>query len=168
MEIKVSTQNATIKSFLKNFPNTKFISGGGKRDLQNYISVIDAVAKGVTVFGLRDRDQATCGEVTQWEQEGIKVLEQKQIEDYLLADDVLHVLCQEKEHCKGKVDELIALRDNASHIKDAANKIRQKVIVWGMSGAGETRGGFLRDIIAPLIKPRMSTYAELKQIIFGE
>ena len=59
--------------FSEEFSNTKFISGGGKRDLRNYISVIDAVAKGVTVFGLRDRDQATIGEVNQWKQEGIKV-----------------------------------------------------------------------------------------------
>ena len=102
------------------------------------------------------------------QQEGIKVLKRGQIEDYLLADDVLHCLCQDNEHCTGKVDELIELRDNASHIKDAANKIRQKVIVWGMSGAGETRGGFLRDTIAPRIKPGIPTYDELKQIIFGE
>ena len=154
--------------FSEEFPNTKFISAGGKGGLHNYIPVIGAIAEGAKVFGLRDRDQATIGEVSDLKQEGIQVLEQGQIEDYLLADEVLGVLCQDNEHCTGKVDELIELRDNASHIKDAANKIRQKVIVWGMSGAGETRGGFLRDIIAPLIKPGMSTYAELKQIIFGE
>ena len=154
--------------FSEEFPRTKFISAGGKGGLHNYIPVIGAIAEGAKVFGLRDLDQATCGEVSDLKQEGIQVLEQGQIEDYLLADEVLGVLCQDNEHCTGKVDELIELRDNASHIKDAANKIRQKVIVWGMSGAGETRGGFLRDIIAPLIKPGMSTYAELKQIIFGE
>ena len=153
--------------FSEEFPNTKFISGGGKRDLQNYISVIDAVAKGVTVFGLRDRDQATCGEVTQWEQEGIKVLEQKQIEDYLLADDVLQALCQGNEHCEGKADELIALRDITSNTKEAAEKIRRKIIDWGGHGIGETREGFLRDTVAPRIKPGMPTYEELKQIIFG-
>ena len=156
--------------FSEEFPNTKFISGGGKRDLQNYISVIDAVAKGVTVFGLRDRDQATCGEVTQWEQEGIKVLEQRQIEDYLLADDVLGALCQHNrlEPYEEKVDELIELRDSISNIKDAANRIRRKIIDWGVNGAGEAPEGFLRDTVAPRIKPGMSTYDELKQIIFGE
>ena len=154
--------------FSEEYPDTKFIAGGGKRDLRNYISVIDAVAKGVTVFGLRDLDQASSGEVKQWKQEGIKVLEQKQIEDYLLADDVLHALCQEKEHCKGKVDELIALRDSTSNIKEAADKIRRRIIDWGVHGAGETRDGFLRDTVAPLIKPGMSTYEELKQIIFGQ
>ena len=153
--------------FAEEFPNTKFVSGRGKKELRNYILVVSAVAEGATVFGLRDLDQVTPGEIIDLQQEGIKVLKRGQIEDYLLADDVLHALCQDDEHCTGKVNELIELRDNASHIKDAANKIRQKVIVWGMSGAGETRGGFLRDIIAPLIKPKMPTYEELKQIIFG-
>ena len=155
--------------FSEEFPNTKFISGGGKRDLRNYISVIDAVAKGVIVFGLRDRDQATCGEVAQWKQEGIKVLEQRQIEDYLLADDVLHALCQHNrlEPCEEKVDELIELRDSISNIKDAANRIRRKIIDWGVNGAGEAPEGFLRDTVAPRIKPGMPTYEELKQIIFG-
>ena len=59
-------------------------------------------AEGAKVFGLRDRDQATCGEVSDLKQEGIKVLEQRQIEDYLLADDVLGVLCQDNEHCTRK------------------------------------------------------------------
>ncbi len=154
--------------FSEEFPNTKFISGGGKRDLRNYISVIDAVAKGVTVFGLRDRDQASCGEVTQWKQEGIKVLGQGQIEDYLLADDVLRALCQhyKLEPCEEKADELIALRNGTSNIKDAANRIRRKIIDWGVHGAGEAPEGFLRDTVAPRIKPGMPTYEELRQIIF--
>ena len=96
-EIKVSTQNVTIKSFLKTSRNTKFISAGGKGGLRNYIPVIGAVAKGVEVFGLRDRDQATCKEVIDLQQEGLKVLKQGQIEDYLLDDDVLHALCQQRE-----------------------------------------------------------------------
>lgn len=153
--------------FSEEFPNTKFISGRGKKELRNYILVVGAIAEGVTVFGLRDLDQVTPGEIIDLQQEGIKVLKRGQIEDYLLADDVLHALCQDNEHCEGKAGELIGLRKNTSNIKDAANKIRQKVIGWGMSGAGETREGFLRDTIAPLIKPKMPTYQELKQIIFG-
>ena len=154
--------------FSEEFPNTKFISGRGKKELRNYILVVGAIAEGVTVFGLRDLDQATCGEIIDLQQEGIKVLKRGQIEDYLLADDVLHALCQDNEHCEGKAGELIGLRNSTSNIKDAANKIRQKVIGWEMSGAGETREGFLRDTVAPRIKPGMPTYVELKQIIFEQ
>ena len=101
METKVSMQNATIKSFLKNTRIQNSFQEEGKRDLQNYILVIDAVAKGVTVL-VSETDQATSGEVTQWEQEGIKVLKQRQIEDYLLADDVLQALCQGNELVREK------------------------------------------------------------------
>ena len=156
--------------FSEEFPNTKFVSAGGKRELQNYISVIGAVTKGAKVFGLRDLDPETSSEdVARSEKQGIKVLQHGKIENYLLADDVLHTLCQDNglEHCKEKVDELIRLRDSAVDIKSAPNQIRRKVIEWRVRGVGETYHGFLRDTLAPLIKPGMSTYDELKEIIFG-
>ena len=60
--------------FSEEFPNTKFISAGGKGGLHNYIPVIGAIAEGVKVFGLRDLDQVTPGEIIDLQQEGIKVL----------------------------------------------------------------------------------------------
>ena len=155
--------------FSEEFPDTKFVSAGGKRDLQNYISVVEAVTKGVNVFGLRDLDNETsCTDVARSEEQGVKVLKRGKIEDYLLADDVLHALCQNKKlepHAE-KVAELIELRDNAKNIKGAPNQIRKKVSEWGVRRAGENHQGFLRDTLAPLIKPGMPTYNELKEIIF--
>ena len=158
------------QTFSEAFPNTKFISAGGKGGLQNYIPVIGAVTRGANVFGLRDFDDDTSpADVVRLKKEGIKILKRGKIEDYLLADDVLHELCQDKglEPCKEKIAELIELRDNVADIKGASNQIRRKVIEWGARGVGETREGFLRDILAPLIKPGMPTYDELKEIIFG-
>ena len=156
--------------FSEEFPDTKFVSAGGKRDLQNYISVVGAVTKGAKVFGLRDHDEnITPGEVKELERKGIKVLKRAKIENYLLADDVLQKLCQDKglEPFQEKVTELIELRDNVTDIKSAPNQIRNKVIEWGARGVGESYKGILRDTLAPLIKPGMSTYNELKDIIFG-
>ena len=156
--------------FSEEFPDTKFVSGGGKRELQNYISVVEAVTKGANVFGLRDLDDETSPtDVVRSEKQGLKVLKRGKIEDYLLADDVLHVLCEKKklEPHEEKVAELIGLRDNAKDIKGAPNQIRKKVSEWGVQGVGETPQGFLRDILAPLIEPGMTTYDELKEIIFG-
>ena len=80
--------------FSEEFPDTKFVSAGGKRDLQNYISVVGAVTKGANVFGLRDLDDETSPtDVARSEKQGIKVLKRGKIEDYLLVDDVLHALC---------------------------------------------------------------------------
>jgi hypothetical protein len=97
------------------------------------------------------------------------VLKRGKIENYLLADDVLHALCQDKglEPCNEKVVKLIELRDNFTDIKKVPYQIRNKVIEWGAREVGETYEGILRDTLAPLIKPEMSTYNELKEIIFG-
>ena len=157
--------------FSEEFPDTKFVSAGGKRDLQNYISVVEAVTMGAKVFGLRDFDRATSPEdVAQLKKEGIKVLENGKIENYLLADDVLRALCQNKglEPHEEKVAELIELRDNAKDIKGAPNQIRNKLDNWGVQGVGETYHGFLRNMLAPLIEPGMPTYSELKEIIFDD
>ena len=156
--------------FSKEFPDTKFVSAGGKRDLQNYISVVEAVTTGARVFGLRDRDPETSSaDIVQLQSKGIKVLKHGKIENYLLSDAVLHALCQDKglKPCNEKVAELIALRDNCSDIKKVPYQIRNKVVEWGVRGVGESYQGFLRDTLAPLIKPGMNTYDELKDIIFN-
>ena len=156
--------------FAEEFPNTKFVSGGGKGELQNYILVVEAVTKGANVFGLRDFDRNTSREdVVRLKKEGIKVLQRGKIENYLLADDVLQALCwlDKLEPYEEKVDELVKLRDNAADIKGAPNPIRNKLDNWGVHGVGETYHGFLKDTLAPLIKPGMPTYDELKEIIFG-
>ena len=156
--------------FAEEFPDTKFVSGGGKRELGNYITVVNAVAKGAKVFAIRDLDDETSpADVVRFQKEEIKVLKQGKIENYLLADDVLQALCQDKglDPCNEKVSELIALRENVTDIKGAPNQIRRKVIEWGVRGVGESYAGFLRDTLATLIKPGMSTYDELKEIIFG-
>lgn len=156
--------------FSAEFPDTKFVSAGGKKDLQNYISVVEAVTMGVNVFGLRDLDRNTSPEdVVRLEKQGIKVLKNGKIENYLLADDVLHALCRKKglEPHEEKVAKLIELRDNATDIKGAPNQIRNKLDSWGVQGVGETYHGFLKNTLAPFIKPGMPTYDELKEIIFG-
>ena len=154
--------------FSSEFPDTKFVSAGGKRDLQNYISVVRAVTTGARVFALRDLDQSTVGEAEQLLDKGIRVLPRGKIEDYLLADDVLSALCRAHDFASADTIavELSALRDACPDIKQAVNKIRQKVVSWGARNAGETYAGFLRDTVAPLIVPRMRTYDELRRAIF--
>ena len=155
--------------FSSEFPDTKFVSAGGKRDLQNYISVVGAVTTGATVFALRDCDQSTAGEVEQLRDKGIRVLPRGKIEDYLLADDVLLALCRANNLASADTNatELLTLKVGCLDIKQAVNTIRQKVISWGVRNAGDTYAGFLRDTVAPLIVPGMGTYDELRSAIFG-
>lgn len=155
--------------FDEEFPDTKFVSAGGKGELQNYISVVGAVTKGANVFGLRDRDPDTSDDdVIKAQSKGIMVLKRGKIEDYLLADDVLQALCQNNalEPHQEKVVELKKIRDSAGDIKSVPNQIRRKVIEWGIHGVGENPQGFMKNVLAPLIKPGMPTYIDLKEIIF--
>ena len=156
--------------FYEKYPSAKFVSAGGKRDLQNYIAVLKAITNGAKVVGLRDRDDATEQEVARIEEKGIKVLQRGTIETYLLSDDVLTALCHNYtlDNCEEKAAELIRLRDENLPIKRAVHPIREKVKAWGGGEVGETRDGFLRDICASLIKPGMHTYSELEQTIFGD
>lgn len=156
--------------FYEKYPSAKFVSAGGKRDLQNYIAVLKAITNGAKVVGLRDRDDATEEEVARIKEKGIKVLQRGTIETYLLSDDVLTALCHNytSDNCEEKAAELIRLRNENLPIKRAVHPIREKVKAWGGGEVGETRDGFLRDICASLIKPGMHTYSELEQTIFGD
>ena len=154
--------------FSRQFPDAKFISAGGKGELKNYIPVIRAVAKGVEVSELRDRDNATGNEIKQMAKEGIKVLQRRAIEDYLLDDEVLLALRKElKLADEEKINTLIRLRKDHMDAKGASQQILQKLQEWGVPNIGSNRESFLRDTIAPLIQPGMLVYEELKTIIFG-
>lgn len=159
------------KIFSIEFPDAKFISAGGKLGLGNYIQVIRAVTEGAEVFGLRDRDSATEEEIAQTEQKGIKTLKRHEIENYLLHDDVLYALCTKfwPADCQEKFDALVGLRSTHGdcHAKAASHSVFQRVQSWGAQNIGSNHRNFLRYTLAPLVKPGMATYEELKAIIFG-
>ena len=156
--------------FSSEYPNTKFVSAGGKRDLQNYISVVEAVASGANVFAVRDRDQLTDDEAQWLRDKGIQVLPRGKIEDYLLADEIVHRLCSENNLApiKERAVELVALRAACQDVKGAVNKIRQRVIQLGVRSAGESYWGFLIGTVAPLVVSGTQTYKELRAAIFGQ
>ena len=62
---------------------------------------------------------------------------------------------------------MVKLRDSAADIKGAPKQIRNKLDSWGVHGVGEKIQGFMENMLAPLIKPGMPIYHELKKIIFG-
>lgn len=159
------------KIFSTEFPDAKFISAGGKLGLGNHIQIIRAVTEGAEVFGLRDRDSATEEEMAQTEQKGIKTLKEHEIENYLLHDDVLHALCAKlwPDDCQEKLDALVDLRNTCGdcHAKAASRSIFQRVQSWEAQNIGSNHRNFLRYTLAPLVKPGMATYEELKTIIFG-
>lgn len=158
--------------FNKDFPDTKFVSAGGKKELILYVPVAEAIAKGAECLRLRDRDNLTDIKIAELREEGIRVLENGSIEDYLLSDDVLRVLCDSLRADSEDIPidgekQLIKTRGNFPNGKAAVASIRRDIINWGVQNIGDDKDDFLRHTMAPCVKPETETYKELREIIFG-
>ena len=156
--------------FARGFPDTLFVSTGGKGEGQYYSAVIKAIVKAEVVL-LRDRDHLSDKKMDAERKTGKRVLSRAQIEDYLLDDEVLHNLCVKySPNPELSFKDVLALKEqqSKSDIKACANKIRMWTIQsLGVQNAGDTRVSFLQDTLAPLIQPRMQVYQELRRDIFS-
>ena len=158
--------------FSDEYADVFFVSAGGKGEAGRVVPVLKAVVKGVNVLRLRDKDNLSPSEVTQKQREGLKILNRRELENYLLDDEVLRALC-EKHKQPDKAAELIELRQGFGDLKDGKPKDALTPIrKWatdklGIRNAGSDNVAFAYDTLAPLIKPGMAVYEELKKCIFG-
>ena len=167
--------------FATEFPHTLFISVGSSNDVEKRVAglvpLINRIVRGVKIIRLRDRDAMTPVEVGQAKENGIRVLSRRNLESALLSDEILRKLC-EKYGSPDKTEVLISARDdkvkmnNASEADDfkptaqAVHQVARRELP--MTRLGETKEAFMRDILAPLVKPETQSYAQLKQDIFGD
>ena len=168
--------------FGSRYPDTRFISIGGREDIKyadtRLIPVIEAIAEGAEILRLRDRDRATCQDRKDNAEKGILILKRKYIEKYLLDDEVLTQLCVSQGK-SDKTHEFLTTKDkeiekviNDNSIKKKRRPIVQRVQeqaekILELSYSGDSVNSFMRDILAPLIKPDMDVYKELHKDIFG-
>ena len=159
--------------FAEEYPDTLFVSTGGKGEGIYYSTVIKAIVKAEVTL-LRDKDNLSDREIEKERANGKRVLSRTQIEDYLLDDEILSTLCEKYvSGDQNKVRELlqlkqIKLKDKKNNTKAIVNDLRQWTIQsLGVQNAGDNYASFLQDTIAPLIKLGMKTYEELKKDIFG-
>ena len=98
------------KIFEKKYPDTLFVSVGGCEDVekskQNLIPVIEAITKGVKISRLIDLDDSHPQEVEDNKKKGIITLRRRNIESYLLDNEILRALCK-KENKEDKISELL-------------------------------------------------------------
>ena len=159
--------------FAEEYPDTLFVSTGGKGEGANYSTVVKAIVEAEIIL-LRDKDNLSDRAIEKERANGTRVLSRTQIEDYLLDDEILSTLC--KKYVSGdesKIHELlqlkqVKLKDNKNNTKAIVNDLRKWTIQsLGVQNAGDNYSSFLQDTIAPLIKPGMKTYEELEKDIFG-
>lgn len=155
------------------FPDTLFVSTGGKGQGENYSTVIKAIVEAEVIL-LRDKDNLSPRGVEEEKNTGKLILSRAKIEDYLLDDEVLRALCDMHAGVAvSKFNEVKLLKENKlqernSNMKAIVNDLRNWTInSLGVHDAGDNSASFLEDTLAPLIKPGMKVYEELRGDIFG-
>ena len=157
-------------------PNIVFISGGSSLQVAEAgISVeqtLNQIIPTARVVALVDRDDKSSAEVAAFEQRGNLVLSRRNLESFLLDDEVIKALvlsCNKPD----KVDEALEIKRQAlsncvergkpeDDLKSAAGEIWVKLkLLLRFQRAGNTPDAFMRDTLAPLITPSMAVYAEM-------
>ena len=166
--------------FETHFPETQFIPGGNASevasDKRGIAFALGILTQGSEVVKLIDRDSSSPEEVADLKKDGVRVLSRRNLESYLFDDEVLGALALSV----GKVDKISDLLaekkrvldnrtgDAPDDLKPASGEIYLACkIVLELTNPGNDAKTFMRDTLAPLIKPAMKVYEDLKQDVFG-
>ena len=162
--------------FGNEFTDTQFVSVRGSGDVKNLRPVIQAIAEEAKVISLVDRDDKTDHQREHERQEGTFVLKRRALENYLIDDEIIRLLC-EKYKQPQKADDLIKVRDSKlergnlrnDKAKDAVERIR--IVArddLAIPNSGTTWQSFVCEFMVPLITPDTAIYHELKADVFGD
>ena len=170
------------KIFGVHHPETRFIPIGSDQDVEkadeNLIPVIQAVAEGAEILKLRDRDDADEDEIEENKEKGIRTLLRRNIESYLLDDEVLTKFC-EKHNILDKLQDLLdarqaAVKDSIAEgkppddLKPTAQKVHHAARrALHPAPIGNRRRSFMKNHLALCLQPDMPIYEELYDAIFG-
>ena len=171
-------------------PETLFISIGAASDIKvadkKRIPLIKAIAGGIQTIRIRDKDILKPAQIKEGIQKGIRTLTRREIENYLLTDEVLIKLCQNKNK-SNKTHELLAAKHNLKKkvlksdseedkpddrlkciAADFYERAKDILDLQSEYTSKEPERDFMKCELAPLIKPDMDIYKELHKAIFGE
>ena len=155
-------------------PEIVFVAGGNSMQVAGTGSslrdVLDRVLPDTKVVALVDRDDKSDEEVAQYD--GI-TLSKRNIESYLLADEVIEALVHKegKPELRERAIEIktAAMQDSTSRgnpsddLKSAAGEIYNNLkLLLDIQHPGGNKDAFMRDTLSPLIRPEMETYQALK------
>ena len=166
--------------FEASFPETQFIPGGNASevasDKRGIAYALGVLTQGSEVVNLIDRDSLSTEEIDELMQRGVKVLTRRNLESYLFDDEVLQALALSAGKAD-KIDELLAEKnrildertgDAPDDLKPASGEIYQACKrILELTNPGNTTKTFMRDTLAPIIKPAMRVYEDLQQDVLG-
>ena len=166
--------------FEATFPETQFVPGGNALDVsgdkRGIAYALGVLTQGSQVIKLIDRDSLSPEEVAEKMKDSVRVLSRRNLESYLFDDEALRALALSVGKAD-KIDDLLAEKkrilnertDSApDDLKPASGEIYNSCKnILGLTNPGNNTKTFMRDTLAPLVKPGMKVYDELKRDIFG-
>ncbi|MFZ5500384.1 MAG: AAA family ATPase [Candidatus Micrarchaeota archaeon] len=169
--------------FEAEFPQVVFLGAGNSDDIQNdprgVKNFLRALAPGVRVIGVIDRDDRTVNEIEALSSLGVRVLSRRTIESYLLDNSVLESLCADFEQPQ-LAPELLAAKTAAirnsvanggppDDLKRAAGDIYNAAKrLFPNRKLGSDNRAFMKEFCAPRVRQGAPVYEELRRDIFGE
>ena len=168
--------------FAEELPDVKFVSAGSAKevagDFIGLAAALPKIASGMKVIRLIDHDDRSVAEVQELIGRDVTVLGRRHIESYLYDDEVLDALCGSVSQTDKSpalraakvqaVNESVQRGNPADDIKSAAGNIYTAAKrILNLTQVGSTQMEFARNTLAPLIRPGMAVYADLKVAIFG-
>lgn len=169
--------------FQAEYPQVLFLGAGSADDLQNdprgVAKLLTALAPGVRVSRVIDRDDRTDAEINELRGSDVQVLSLRTIESFLLDDSVLTALCAavgQPEQTTALLDEKrraletsIAAAGPRDDLKRPAGDIyvAAKRLLTAHK-LGSDKRAFMRGVCASLIKPGTPMYQALRRDIFNE
>lgn len=170
------------KIFAAEFPEVDFLSVGSSSEVQdNRLEAgraIQTVASGTKTTRVIDRDLLNQTEVADANAKGIRVLSRRNIEAFLLDDEVLAALCSSQGRARSTQEALdikqsalaasVQRGNAADDLKKAASQIYNELrTLLQLTGSGSDWNAFARETLAGLLKPGLRAYDQLKQDVFG-
>lgn len=170
------------KIFENTYPEAFFISCGECNKIEsiekNSGEIINTLLKNTKIIKIIDRDDRSDQEIEELASKGIKVLNKRNIESYLLDDSVIKKLCdnvgkpEKYEECINKkkeaLDSSINRGNPTNDYKSAKGEIYNSLKkILQLTQCGNNADSFIRDTLAPLISSDMEIYKELEKNIFG-
>ena len=158
--------------------DTLFISYGSSGEVersQHLMSVLGAVAKGITVWRLIDRDDMDPEERTATIQDGVCVLRRRELENYLYDPEVLRTFLRRNEK-QDLADDILNKRKEllgSAAMPDNVKAITQELFEYiktktGIASLGKQRRRFALSQLVPALRETPSVFQELREDVFPQ
>lgn len=169
--------------FQADYPQVVFLGAGNVEDIQNdprgIQSLLSALAPGIRITRIIDRDDRTDEEIAALKARNIRVLSRRTIESYLLDDLVLQAICdsfgESQQLPNLNQAKAVAIQNSAANggLHDDFKRIAGDVYnsakrLFPARKLGSDKRAFLKGICAPLVRRIPTLYAELRREVFDD